>query len=358
VPQRDIIVVGTSAGGIEALQDLVREFPPSLDAAVLVVMHLPQWRESALPQILSRAGPLPAVSARDGEEVRHGTIYVAPAGYHLLLSDGRVRLGQGPKENRSRPSVDVLFRSAAVACGPRVIGVVLTGLLGDGTAGMFAIKRRGGLAVIQDPSDAAFPSMPLNVLRATDVDFTGSVSEIGRFIVDCVQDRADVTSDGAKSDREGAHAVKERAQLETEVAAGEDVGREAVSDSPPSVFSCPDCGGVLWQMANGDIERFRCRTGHAYSEDGLYFSQEDALESALWAAVRSLSEHAELADRVARRARRKYDGATAEHLEQRRDNLRRAIDVIRGTLMGRDGGGGQSEPAGRAVPVAGAGHAS
>jgi two-component system chemotaxis response regulator CheB len=326
-----VVVVGTSAGGLTALQELVHHLPRSLGAAVLVVMHIPPQRVSALPEILGRAGLLPAVHAQDGEAVEAGVIYVAPPDRHLLIFDGRIRLGNGPLENHTRPAVDPLFRSAALSFGPRTVGVVLSGLLGDGTAGMFAIKRRGGLTAVQDPDDAAYRDMPESVLRSVEVDCRGTVPEIATFVAGAFDDDVLPLEEAPMDDQ---------LRNERDVAAGVDVGRQTVSQEPPSVFSCPDCGGVLWQIEDGENPRFRCRVGHAYSDEALFLSQAEQVEDALWVAVRSLSENAELSARLAKRARDRGEESAALRFEQRRDSLLRSIDVIRGGMDVR-----ASEPA-------------
>jgi two-component system, chemotaxis family, protein-glutamate methylesterase/glutaminase len=190
VPKHDIIVIGASTGGVEALAAIARSLRPDLPAALLLVLHVPAQATSALPLILERAGPLPAAHAVDGEPIQMGRIYVAPPDFHLVCEQGHVRLVRGPRENRNRPAVDPLFRSAARAYGPRVIGVILTGALNDGTAGLMAIKRRGGIAVVQDPADAFFPSMPESALEYVDADYCLPLAEIGPTLTRLAQEPA------------------------------------------------------------------------------------------------------------------------------------------------------------------------
>jgi two-component system chemotaxis response regulator CheB len=183
VPRRDLVVIAASAGGVEALMRLVSELPPTLPAALLVVLHRPPTRDSRLPTILRQAGPLAAVHAQDGEPIRTGQIYVAPPNYHLTVEHETLRLVQGPTENGFRPAADPLFRTAARAYGPRVVGVVLSGALDDGAAGLRAIKRYGGVAVAQDPDEALVTGMPRNAIRLDHVDRVLPVAEIAALLV-------------------------------------------------------------------------------------------------------------------------------------------------------------------------------
>jgi two-component system chemotaxis response regulator CheB len=180
--ERDIIVVGASAGGVEALISLVTGLPPDLPAAIFVVLHMPPWARSELPKILSSNGPLPARLAGDNQPFVSGQIYIAPPDHHLLLEKGCTLLWRGPRENRARPAINSLFRSAAGAYGSRVTGVVLSGALDDGSAGLWWIRRQGGAAVVQDPSDAAFPDMPQNALKYVDTAYVAGISEIGPLL--------------------------------------------------------------------------------------------------------------------------------------------------------------------------------
>jgi two-component system chemotaxis response regulator CheB len=329
-----VVTIGTSAGGIQALSTLLTDLSPSLPAAVLIVMHVPSERESMLAKILDRVTTMKVREARDGDRLRDGAVFIAPPDQHMLVADGAVRLGRGPTENGSRPAVDPLFRSAALDFGPRAIGVVLTGLLGDGTAGMFAIKRRGGITVVQDPKDAEFAQMPASALRATEVDFVGTVPEIARFVTHAVE---------ANIMHEGVGGMDDGLQREVDIASGADNGRMGVAGYPPSVFSCPDCGGVLWEIRDGPEERFRCRTGHAYSEEALLDSGSHVAEKAIWSAVRSLAEHAELFGRLVQRAHDRGDQETARRFEERRAELLRSLEFFRRVVVSDESpGAGES----------------
>src|SRR4051812_24852941 len=230
---RDIIVIGASAGGVQALQELMRGLPADFPAAIFVVVHTSPSSPGILPQILDRAGPLPASHADHGQRIRKGRIYVAPPDYHMLLSDGKVLVTKGPKENGFRPAVDALFRTAARSHGPRVVGVVLTGGLDDGTVGLIHIKNEGGIAVAQDPSEAVFPSMPRSAVENVEVDHVVPVAEMPALLMRLASESL---SEGATMPRgNGKPDVAEagKAVLLQEQAAG-----------PPTAFTCPECGGA------------------------------------------------------------------------------------------------------------------
>lgn len=250
----DIIVVGASAGGIHALVSLVEGLPADLPASILIVQHVPPHTASMLPENLSRSGPLPARHPVDGEVIRKGQIYIAVPDHHLLLEKGKVLVKRGPKENRFRPSIDALFRSAAYSYGPRVIGVVLSGSLDDGTSGLWTVKRMGGLAVVQNPLEAAFPSMPMNALQEVEIDKTVSVAEMGPLLNELVGNR----TVGKPTIR-----AKELKRVETEVkiAVRDNAFQMGIIDMGElTPFTCPECNGALTRLKEGRIIRFRCRT--------------------------------------------------------------------------------------------------
>jgi two-component system chemotaxis response regulator CheB len=292
--ERDIIVVGCSVGGVEALQKVVGGVSAGFPGSLFVVLHIAPETYSVLPNILSRAGKLPASHAVDGELIRHGHVYVAPPDHHLILEDGRMRLTRGPKENRHRPAIDPLFRSAARSCGPRVIGVVLTGALDDGTAGLMCIKNYGGLAIVQDPEEAFCPSMPHSALENVDVDHVASLNEIPELLEKAVRQPVPMGNGAGKN----SDLAKEVQYAELEMAAIEDEHRPGT----PSQFACPECGGVLWEIHETDMLRFRCRVGHAYTAKNLDVEQTQAVENAPWVALRALEEGASLAKRMAKSA--------------------------------------------------------
>ncbi len=323
----DIVVIGTSSGGVEALRKLVAGFSEDLPAAVFVVVHFPEGAPSALPTILNHTGPLKAVHPEDGDRIEKGRVYVAPPGLHLLLEKGRVRLGRGPRENRHRPAVDPLFRSAALAYGPRVVGVVLTGARDDGTAGLLAIKRRGGVAVVQDPNEALFSGMPESALRYVEVDHCVPLDEIPPLLDRIVREEAE---------EEGAYPVPDEMELESKLA-GLDPTVIETAERPGelSAFTCPECSGPLYEIQDGELIRFRCRVGHAHTASSLLDEKTDALESALYVALNSLEEGATMAQRLAERARSLDQEHAAKRFEERaREGRQRAAEIRRVLMEG------------------------
>jgi two-component system, chemotaxis family, protein-glutamate methylesterase/glutaminase len=306
---RDIVVVGASAGGVEALQKVVAEVPADLRAAVFVVLHVNAEGTSALPAILRRAGPLPAHHAINGESISYGRIYVAPPDYHMLLRDGVVRVVHGPRENQSRPAVDPLFRSAAIAYGERVIGVVLSGARDDGAAGLQSVKSRGGLAIIQDADDALVPGMPRSALEYVSADHICPAAKVGALIgaltAEQVTDR--VPPPSIRMVDEANIAVLDPGTMED----------DDKYESQPSPFTCRECHGTLWELADGARFRYRCRVGHAYSADSMVVEQEQSTERALWAALRSLEERAALSRRLSRHARGRAHDDVARRFDER-----------------------------------------
>ncbi len=317
-----VIAIGASAGGVEALTQVVRTLPPDLSAAVFIVLHIPAYGASVLPDILSRKGPLPASHPADGEAILPGRIYVAPPDHHLLVDEGRVRVTRGPSENGHRPAVDPLFRSAARACGPNAVGVILSGTLDDGTAGLLAIKQRGGFTVVQDPEEALFSGMPRSAVENVDTDAVVPAAEIGPMLALLTR-------------RPLAEMASAPAELETEVGVAE-MNMDAAEQpraGTPSGFTCPECHGALWEVEDGELTRFRCRTGHAYSPDSLIAQQSQDLENALWVAFRALEESAALADRLCERAQGRGHGLTAERFHAQADDARQRAEIVRLALL-------------------------
>ncbi|KAB8335037.1 chemotaxis protein CheB [Scytonema tolypothrichoides VB-61278] len=325
MPGHDIIVVGASAGGVEALSYLVKNLPPDLNAAVFVVLHVPSHGTSVLPHILTRAGKLPASHAKDGEVIQLRRIYVAPPNYHLLVKPGHIHLTRGPRENGHRPAIDPLFRTAARTYGRRVVAVVLTGVLDDGTAGLRAVKMLNGVAVVQNPEDAMYSGMPRSAIEnVDDIDHILPLSGIPDMLVNLANTPVEGEED----------AVPEVIEFESDlVELDMNVLSNEARPGKPSTFGCPDCGGTLWELSEGGLLRFRCRTGHAYSAETLLAKQSDALEDALWVALRALEEKASLSSRMAKRMRDRNQLLSAQRLEEEVEDSQKRAEVIRDVLL-------------------------
>ena len=325
MPKRDIIVMGASAGGLSAFNRIIKQLPEELNAAVFIVWHLSPYSTSLLPEILNRASKLKAKHPDEGEPIQMGKIYIAPPDHHLLLESGRIRLTKGPKENRFRPAIDPLFRSAAYAYGSRVVGVVLTGALDDGTAGLWAIKDRGGVAVVQDPADAEQPSMPASALANVQVDHCLPISEIPALLVTLTHQSAE---------EESRATVSKDLEIETKIALGDDAAELDVKQlGEVSEFTCPDCHGTLVEVTNDKLLRFRCHTGHSFGSASLLAELTDSVEESLWNAIRAVEERIRLLKHLAQHAtdleQTEAIGTLARELQE---NERRA-DLLRQAAM-------------------------
>lgn len=332
--RRNVIVIGASAGGVEALRSVVAGLPIDLPATVLVVLHVPAYGGSVLPAILGRAGPLPARHPTSDEPLAEGRILVAPPDHHMVLDLNRVLLTRGPRENGHRPAIDVLFRSAARAAGARVIGVVLSGVLDDGTAGLTAIASRGGLTVVQDPDDAMYPGMPQSAIDHVAVDHVATADEIGHLLVRlCKEEIGDVEEPPSPL-----------MDIEAELAMlNDDAMNEPDRPGRPSGFSCPDCNGVLYEIHDGDLVRYRCRVGHAWSPESLFGEQAQQLEGALWMALRGLEEKAALARTMGERATDRNNPLTARRFGEQAEEAARAASLIRSMLEAHVGSPNENE---------------
>ncbi len=282
--KRNIIVIGASAGGFEAIKQLAAALPADLDAAIFIVWHMAPDVTGVLPQVINRHKTVWAANARDHEPIVTNRIYVAPPDRHLLLEKGIVRITRGPKENRFRPAVDPLFRSAAYIYGPRVIGIVLSGALDDGTAGLWTIKNRGGIAIVQEPAEAEVPSMPENALAAVEVDYRLPIAEMVPLIIR-------LTSETVGEAKPVDMEEQKKTAIEVGIARQDHaLERSALGISKLTPYACPECHGVLSAIKDGDIIRYRCHTGHAYSADSLLTSITENIEDTLWSAIRGVEE--------------------------------------------------------------------
>ena len=317
---RDIVVVGASAGGTEALTELVAGLPHDFPAAIFVVVHFPASAASVLPRILSRAGSLPAIHADDGMAFQRGRIYVARPDCHLMVRDGRLAVRKGPKENNSRPAIDPLFRSAARSAGWRVIGVVLSGNLDDGTAGLLSIKQHGGVAVVQAPETAMYPGMPRSAIDHVPVDYVVPLEQMPAVLAELTK---------------GETGPKEVLPMDAEdTMHGEEevVADRQTQPGTPSTMTCPECHGTLWETREGALVHFRCRVGHAYTAESLLAHQADQLEAALWTALRSLEEHAALSRRLAERATARGHSHSASSFTEQAMDAEHHASTIRNVL--------------------------
>jgi two-component system, chemotaxis family, protein-glutamate methylesterase/glutaminase len=311
--KRDTIVIGGSAGALEALAEVVGKLPHDLAAAIFVVTHISPARESHLPNILTRAGRLRAVHPVDGQQIEYGQIYVAPPDRHLILENTHISLVHGPKENRARPAIDPLFRSAAANYGPRTIGVLLSGSLDDGTAGLRAIKQRGGLAVVQDPADASYPGMPESAIYNNKIDHVVKADEIARLLRQLVAEEISEEGVPTSMSRDAEHEldlIKQKFDPPEMIDTTGQLGGI-------SMFTCPECQGTLWELKDSEMLRYRCHVGHAYSMDSLDVDQGEKLEGALWSALRALEERGALARRLAQQSRERQRNTIANRFEQR-----------------------------------------
>lgn len=319
-----IIVVGTSAGGLNALIEFVSQLKAEMDAAVFIVMHLS--RTSISDFLVHRLQPhtsLPCEVAKENTVIQKGHVYIAPPNAHLLVKKNRMILGHGPEENRWRPSIDVLFRSAAAAFSTRVIGVVLTGSLDDGTTGMLAIKRSGGTCIVQDPNEAEYPDMPLSVLNNMEVDYCTSLSQMGEIILQLSQ-----------SSPEEVPAPKDII-IESEIAERVVVDYENVKQiGEKSIYACPDCGGGLWSIEaeKGKTNRYRCHIGHSYSENDLVVKQGEILESTLWVALRIMEERGTLLKKMEVDNSKKGFSKMATNYREKFEDIQNHVDKMKEML--------------------------
>ena len=323
MPRCDIVVVGGSAGALQPLREIVGSLPQNLPAAVIVVMHLSPEFPSNLANILGRSGPLKAVQATDGEPIRHGHIYVPTPDRHLTVENGHMRVQLGPRENRHRPAIDPLFRSAAKVYGRRVVGVIVSGQLDDGSAGLLAIRARGGYAIVQDPEDAQARQMPESALNYGGADAVLPAAQIGPALLTHVNR----CIGGAMKESDARKSIQEDEFANLEVSTPDE------GEGVPSAFSCPECGGVLWELKDGNRVRFRCRVGHAYSMKSLREEQADTLEATLWAAMRALEEKAALETRMLGSM---TDSRIVTRLKEQAEADREHAEVLRRMLTGQE----------------------
>ncbi|KAA6438708.1 chemotaxis protein CheB [Dyadobacter flavalbus] len=325
--KQNIIVMGASTGGFEAFKKIVSDLPPDLDAAIFIVWHMAPTIRGVLPHVLSQVNSIPAAHAVDGEPIVMNRIYVAPPDHHMLLEPGHVRVTRGPKENRFRPAVDPLFRSAAYAYQSRVVGVILSGALDDGTSGLWNIKYRGGKAIAQDPNDSQVPSMPESAIRQVDVDYTVPLAEIGPLLTRLASEPAGVKKQVTMKE-------DEKTKAEIKIAADDDAfGINILGYGELSPFACPECHGVLTLLKDGNISRFRCHTGHAYSADVLLETITEKIEESLYSAIRGVDESIMLLNHLGDHFAEANHSALAARYFQQAQKAQQRSELVRKAVL-------------------------
>ncbi len=318
-----LIVIGASAGGMAALKQLVAQFPQDFPAPIFIVNHMSaDTTGEALVRVLDGSSSLTCVHAHNNQAFKRGNIYLAPSDQHMLIVKGKILITKGARENRSRPAIDPLFRSAAVAYGNRVVGIILTGYLDDGTSGMTAIKRCGGVCIAQDPEDAAYPDMPQSVITNVGADYCVPISEMGAVLSELVRRKLPEYKP-APEDLviEAKIAQRVLSDLPSVEALGEQVP-----------YNCPDCGGVLWKVADGDLLRYRCHTGHAFTSSVLLAQQTEKIEETFWVALRMFEERQNLLETLSKNESKKPPSS----ISQRARDSQIHIDRIRAMLKATD----------------------
>ncbi len=325
----DIVVIGTSAGGLKALSAVLGQLPADLGATLFVVQHLAADQKSYLPKLLGDVCALPVSSPADDQPFQRGQVYVAAPDYHLLINGDRVRVLRGPQENRFRPSIDALFRSAARSHGSRVIGMVLTGSLDDGTVGLQTIKKRGGITVVQDPAEAEYPSMPKTALRYVKIDHIVPIADAGALLIRLVAEPAAA---------QGNFATTPAIEIESNIAeqvmntkqfleAVEQIGKR-------TTYTCPDCNGAIWQIGDEEPLKLRCHVGHSFTGEVFSAEQSRNVESALWTAIRIMEEKVTFSRQLAERKRNQNLLAAAAAYEREADALDEEVGKVRDLIVG------------------------
>lgn len=325
MPGRNIIVIGASAGGLDAVLELFKELPQGIAASIFLVIHVAPSTPSMLPAILSRRTKFKATHPKHGEEFHPGNIYVAPPDYHMLIKGNQVLLDHGPRENRHRPSIDPLFRSAAMHHGARVIGIILTGSLDDGTAGLKAVKSCGGVAVVQHPEDAQWPSMPESALRSVDVDHCVPISKMAGLLQELIGMPVPKQPPGVDCEQIAAETV-----VKHKITTLDDMQAEF---GPPNGFACPECSGPIWEISQGKHKHFRCLVGHQFSPQSFLEEETNALERALWVAVKALEERVVLLSRLAERSDSIGQHLSSEQFRSRARESEENAETVRRILQ-------------------------
>ncbi|MEO6260075.1 MAG: chemotaxis protein CheB [Thermoanaerobaculia bacterium] len=324
----DIVVIGTSAGGLKALSAVLSVLPADLDAAIFVVQHLAADKKSYLPKLLGDVCSLPVSSPADNEPFERGHVYVAAPDFQLLLHDDRIRAIRGPQENRYRPSIDALFRSAARSHGSRVIGMVLTGFLDDGTVGLQTIKKRGGITVVQDPAEAEYPSMPRTALRYVDVDHTVKIADAGVLLIRLVSQPPH-----RQEDFPTTPAIEIESNIAEQLMNTEEFLDNVEQIGKRTTYTCPDCNGSIWQIGDEEPLKLRCHVGHSFTGEVFSSEQTRNIESALWSAVRIMEEKVTFSRQLAQRKRDENLLEEAEAYENEAKTIDKEVTKVRDLIV-------------------------
>lgn len=323
---RDILAIGTSAGGVEALIFVAARLQRDLPASILLTIHLPSHSRSSLDEVLTHAGPLPAAFAKDDDVLRKSHIYIAPPDRHLIVDGDRLLLGEGPRENNARPAIDPMLRSTAVCCGSRAIGVVLTGTLGDGASGLWTVHQAGGITVVQDPANAAFAEMPLTALNRAKPDHVVTLNDMPALLTSLTHEPAGK-----------AKPLPRSVKYEVEIAR---TGRSDIDQMDEfgrrSVLACPDCGGVMWELDESELSRFRCHVGHTYTAELVSLALDENLRRALASAQRALEERSALARKLYNQARSSGHDLLAQTWREKFNEFERETEIIRDSTRRMD----------------------
>jgi two-component system, chemotaxis family, protein-glutamate methylesterase/glutaminase len=323
----DVIVIGASAGGVQALTRLIGNLSPTINAAIFIVLHVPADKPSSLPKILQRVSDFPCSHAVEGETIQHGKIYIAPPDFHLLVKMGHVHVVRGPQENRFRPAIDALFRSAALAYGPAVLGVLLTGALDDGTVGAQDIKSRGGLTIVQDPEEAEFPFMPRNASKYVEVDHCVKLSEMAALLLRLSNEPA----------RERDYPISKEILFESNIAE-QNMNTQEFLDNVEEIgrrttYTCPECQGSIWQIGNSEPLRFRCHVGHSFTAEPFLGEQTQHIENLMWSTVRALEEKVTLLRQISDRMNRRGDHLEATQFGEYAEKVDSEVYMVRELIL-------------------------
>ncbi len=320
-----VIVIGASAGGWDAINILCEKLPGNLQAAVLIVWHISPESQNYLPQMLTKKAKMRVESAVNNRKISEGHIYTAPPDNHLIIEDGSMRVVYGPKENRFRPAIDPLFRSAAYSYGHDAVGVLLSGMLSDGTAGLWSIKDMGGVTMVQDPDEAEFPGMPLNALKNVDIDYKISLSEMVPLLVKLTSEKIDKQDNYEKPDKMGIEIKMISDQRVNDI--------DVKKIGELSEFTCPECHGSLWKIEEGSIIRFRCRTGHAYSTQALLEELSLTIEDHIWMSIRGLEENTSLIKYLTAHLHNQEDKEHMDIYIKRAEQTQKYANILRKLLI-------------------------